>query len=308
MTEEPNLKLLNREGAKAQAQEHFTETLDLLTEQVNYGTNLIVRLLKTVEPSIVRDMAVGSLLGHAVQHLDGVSELARGGCVNSAWVQGRAALEASLSLEWMLIAEQPRRASAYKVANLRSEILWSERFVPGTPQYELMARAWQSNLPNSNPPSVSAWTAAAKERISETRERLESADLAAMNAEFQKSFKRKKYEPGWLTVLGMSAHSIAKQLNRLGEYEVFYRAGSDVVHGTTTRTRFSVGDGEMSLHPLRGPEGASNLFTFVLPLASRTYRSALNFFRPEELRNFRRKYMDEWRNRAMSIPILSESE
>ncbi len=304
MVEEPNLSLLDRETAAEEVKEHFSESLDLLSELVNYGTNLIPRLLATVEPSLVREMAVGSLLSHAVQNLDAVDQLARGGCCISASVQARTILEASLSLEWMLIDEQQTRARAYYIANLRSELLWLNRYVPGTDQHRMMTREWKRNFPKTDPTSDPDMVAAARERIPLIVEKLESPELAELNGRFQRISDKRGFEPSWQKVLEMSARAIANQLSRLAEYEVFYRLGSSASHAASYWTRFQARDGRMLLHPIRGIDSLSTLLNQIVPLAHHTYLSALRYFRPEEVGNFCRKYIEEWRKRALTIPKI----
>src|SRR3954469_11917994 len=132
MQEKPFLALLDRDKAAADVAQHFEAQVNALTDMVNYGTNLVRRCYGSSEKRTIDVVVLGVLLKQVIAMLDGIEVLVRNGIVHAAFLQSRAALEASLYLEWILVSDSEHKANCYIVATLRHERMWALRATKGS--------------------------------------------------------------------------------------------------------------------------------------------------------------------------------
>lgn len=301
MPDAPNLMILDRESARRDAQEHFGPQLELLEQMTNYGTNLILRLLRTSERGLVDLIVIAALGKQAFTMLDGCSVLLASGAAHAAFLPVRALFESSVHLQWILSNHSERRARAYFVANLRQERIWCLRVLEGTPEYDRATVAFS----NSAIPRVDTTPlqAQASDSLDKVDRLLLSPENAEMNAEFEVFYKRRGYDPSWNEVAGeKSLRKITESIQRLAEYEIIYSPGSEVVHGSSFVRHFTVGSGRIALHGIRGVQDAPDLVTYAASTALHTIQILLQHYRPDEIANFGQKYLAEWRGSFMSIP------
>ena len=316
MADGPNRVLLDRSKAAADAQKLLGPTLSLVEEVVDYGTHLIVRLMSTSDPGIFREMVVGALLKHVVLMLDAIHILCDQGATRVAMLQARSLLEASLYCEWMLKENQEERARAYYVWNLRQERHWARRGILGTPEQESIQAHLESTLgPGAPSPAADAETnAKSLERIHSIDEYLSKEPLRQVNERFEAARAKAKEQrrdwevERWYQVLGKrSLREIAKELDQMGTYVVFYDLWSRLTHANSYREHFTILESErLAILPIRSLREANTLLQVALALTFGTYRCVLNFLRPGEIEAYSRRYQSEWRQRYLTIPRVDE--
>jgi hypothetical protein len=121
--------LLNRAVQEAAIRQYYTPQLDLLTDMVNYASNLIPRAYARSEEELKDVIVCFGLLKQFATMLDAVDTLMRSGSVTAAQVPARAAFEASMYLEWILVSDSEKKALHFVVGNIRTERLWARRAV-----------------------------------------------------------------------------------------------------------------------------------------------------------------------------------
>src|ERR1700761_5313965 len=121
MPEHPHAGLLDRLRSIELIQTHYGPQLELLTQMVNYGSNLIPRAFASSSKGLADVIVCYGLLKQFVCMLDAMDILLRAGSVHASFVPGRAAFEASVYLQWMLVSDLQKKATHYYVGNLRSE-------------------------------------------------------------------------------------------------------------------------------------------------------------------------------------------
>lgn len=301
MPEDPNSRILDRESGVQAAEEHLAPSLDLLEEVVNYGTNLIVRCLRTSNKQIEDTIVLGVLLKQAIAMADSIALQLRGGSAITAEVQLRAMYEACLQLSWILSGESKRRAQAYFVGNLRAERAVARRQLGEQDRGRtLRGEEWDCLDPTT-------------EELGRAREQLETIEvllsepaLAQLNGDFDRERGRLRFDPPWYRVLGVrTVARMARDLDREIEYEGIYSPSSDVVHSSSFARHVEIREGEVSFKQIRSLEGADTLLVTTIYTLGQTYADVLAHYRPTELERYAAKFLAEWRERFFKIPRIN---
>lgn len=305
MVDQAHRDILDRETSSAEAQEHLGSALDLVREVVDYGSNLLVRCMGGTTGEILDVVAIGVFGKQAVAALDSVEQLARTGSGLGARVVMRALLEASMYCEWVLAGPDDGRARAYYVANLRSEISWSKRALPGTPEHERFRQAMGELYedPLDDVPNGEDHVA---NRIAQVENHLKSEKFDAINSKFNDLRKGKARDPSWHRVAGApTVRDVAIAVGRLAEYTIFYDIYSSDSHSGSYGSHLEVREGGAILYPIRSLRQIDEVLQNSLTFAFRTYRALLSNYRPDEIPAYNRLYITEWSHRYRSIPRIS---
>jgi len=302
MSEQPHKGLLDRDVARKLMAKKYAAQLTLLEDMTNYGSNLIVRALHTNKERTLGDLVVcGVLLKQFCSMLDAAELLLRAGAVYAAHLPARSAFEASIYLEWMLVADREKKALYYFTGHMRKEREWAER-VSATSQ---VGRCFLEDLGdigrdvmNSRPELVSLGL----QRLAELHKAMASPEYAAIEAEFNAA-KKRNHDPTWYQVLGKSSlRAIAKELQRLPEYMLMYAKGSEVVHSGSHKDQITFLKDKANLRPIRDAKDCYALLSFLFACALLTFSRVLQAYRGAELAQFRDMYSSEWRQAYLSVP------
>jgi hypothetical protein len=294
--------------------EGYGPQLNLLTELANYASNLILRAFHSSKKEL-RDMIVCfMLLKQVAVMLDAVDVLARAGAITAAYLPARAAFEASLYIEWMLVSDGEKKATYYYVGHVRAERYWGKRAAKGSPESNAFIDDMKQQLGvdlYSDRADLSreglrliaeADSVLAQEKFAEANAAFESW-IRAQNKAGNKSGKKPPFEPDWYKVLGKpSVRSIAKELRRLADYLVYYGKGSQVMHASSIKSHIEFQKGKAVAHPIRNLASAHQLLHGVITNAIHTFGRVLAYYRNEELPRFWLQYIQEWRAAYMQIP------
>jgi hypothetical protein len=312
--EPPHKALLDRENPPKNMVKGYGPQLDLLTELANYASNLIPRAFQT-SPKDLRDVIVCfTLLKQVAVMLDAVDVLARAGAITAAYLPARAAFEASLYIEWMLVADGEKKATYYYVGHVRAERFWGKRAATGGPESNAFIDDMRQQLrvdlySNRTDLNQEGLRLIANADAVLTQPKFVEANAAfealinTQNKSRNKSGIRPPHEPEWYKVLGKpSVRSIAKELRRLADYLVYYGKASQVMHASSTKGHVEFRKGGAVAHPIRNLAGAHHLFNSVFGNALHTFHRVLAFYRNEELPRFWSRYVQEWRGAFINVP------
>jgi hypothetical protein len=304
MAEKAHATILDRLNPPSQVEKNFAPQLELLTQMTNYASNLIPRAYGS-SPKQLEDIIVCyAMLKQFTSMLDAVEVLVRAGAVYAAFLQARTAFEVSLYIAWVLVADAKRKAAHYYVGNIRESRLWALRVSKGTAEGSAflkdMGQLGVDIL--SQGPSLDADSA---KHISETNTILSRPEFAQINADFDalQAKGRRGHEPHWYQVLGKSSiRAIAKELQHLPDYVIYYGKGSQVVHSGSFSDHFHFVTRGAEASTVRTLNDLPTLLNFVCGNAILTFRSVLGFYRNAELPEFGRMYVQEWRGAFVNIP------
>lgn len=304
MKEDAHKRILDREEPQQFVEAHFRESLELLQEVTNYGSNLIPRCYVSSGKSLPDVVILGGLLKQAVAMLDAVEILVSKGAIFAANVPARSLLEVYIYINWILDSDTDKRARQYYVRHLRQERQWDRRLISGTDENSKFTKVLQNLSLMGDPSYASKLEQKAKKQELAINSILANGDYKDINAEFDR-IKKRDHDQHWYSPWGPS--SIRDMANRLqldSEYTVLYSQFSDVTHSTAFKKHIGF-DGEAAIfEPVRHLKGIKTLLSVVISLAIKIYRSILTKYRPGELSNFNRKYQEEWRERFRTIKTV----
>jgi hypothetical protein len=99
-----------------------------------------------------------------------------------------------------------------------------------------------------------------------------------------------------------SIRKIAEDIGKLKEYRHFYSSLSEISHGGSIWKNLTLGN-EKFVNPIREPEKIPALANFTSSYSFMIFRIILEKYLPNEIDNFNKKYVKEWRTRYMhSVP------
>lgn len=298
MKEIPHKTLFDRDAAVNAIAKEYGPQLDMLTDMVNYASNLIPRAYNSGEKKLRDVIVCFVLLKQFGSMLDAVEVLARAGAVHAAFVPARVAFESSLYLEWVLASDGEKKAAHYFVADVRSDRTFAGKVAKDN---EASSKFFEEMG------QIGSDVAAKYPTMEEdARKQIAAADKLLARAEFAEAnaaFEAMGGKPEWYRALGKAnIRAIAEELKRLPEYNIYYRKASEVVHSSAYKQHVAFGRSGAFGHPIRNLADAHTLFNNVSQSAMLTFMRVLAFYRPRELGAFGRKYTEEWRAAFTRIP------
>lgn len=287
--------------------EHYAPQLNLLTQLANYTSNLIPRAFQSSEKKFRDVIVCFTLLKQMGVMLDAIDVLTRAGAVTAAYLPARTAFEASLYLEWILVADGERKAAHYYVGQVRKERVWGRRATNGTPESSAFVGEMHQLREDLYRDREDLETQG-RQLVLEADRILRQPLLADANEAFELYMRRKRgsFEPDWYKVLGTpSVRAIAKELMRLPDYIIYYGKGSEVAHSSSMEDHVRFKNKGAVAHPIRNLAGAHRLFNFAFSNALHTFIRVLQFYRSWEMPAYGALYLTEWRSAFLNIPKIN---
>jgi hypothetical protein len=309
MPESPHPVLLNREQSAGYIAQHYKPQLDLLTQMVNYASNLMPRAFGSSEKEMVDLMVCYGFLKQFATMLDAAELLLRAGSVHAAFVPLRVAFEASLYLEWLLVSDGEKKAKHYFVGEIRKERIWGFRAQSAPSESSFLSDMGELGVDIiGKRPDLAA---DGVKHVADTDRILALPEYAPINAAFEvvKSKDRRHREPSWYKVLGKgSIAAIARELRRAPEYTIYYGNASQVVHSSSYKDQMTFNSKSkgraVSASPIRSLADAHTAFNYAFTTAMHVFHRVIAFYRPDELHAHAIKYVTEWREAFVNIPSI----
>jgi hypothetical protein len=303
MTEMAHPNVLDRNAPREFVQAEYAAQLEVLSEVVNYGTNLLVRCMATNKQRFESPIAL-SVLSQAIRMLDGFHVLISVGAVDTAKLQQRAIFEAYLNLAWILREDSEKRSRDYLVWYLRRQLARLHRVKEGT---EANNDLKTDLVAGSIPFDTSLFSSACNEvddHLDRIRSLLSTSPLKETSEQFDMLPPRQRHAP-WYVLSGVNnLRMLAHRLNERAVYDVIYTELSDVAHALNMSDHVKVGSSVVEFEPVRNLADLRRDFVLTSSLAMQVYRVTLSYFRPEELPNFATKFATEWRTRLHAAPEI----
>ncbi len=296
-------EILDREKHTSDVRSNFSDELNLLKDLINYGTNLIPRTYVSSDRGLSSVIIIGVLLKQIVSMFDALEILISNANIHAAQLAARAIFEASVYLEWMIKENTDNKAKYYYVSNLRVERKWAQRTIEGTPEHESFSHVRdQLNVdPGAKNPEMENQ---AQTHLAEVNRILAQDSFKEIDEELErlKNKNRQKIEPSWYKPFQVhSLRHMAKLIKRHAEYDIFYSQGSEVTHAARYKDHIKISSGRITFKPIRLLEGLKSLLFSTISIVLKTYKIVLNFYRPGEVNNFNKKYMNEWRETFLNM-------
>jgi len=299
--------IIDRERHEKDAKQYLSKHINFLIDLVNYGSNLIPRVYGSSNKKLEDIIVIAVLLKQVISMIDAIEVLISKGAVSAAHLQARAAFEASLYIDWILQEESEKKARYYYISNLRNQRLWALRFKTGTAEERIFSEAFEHIEQYTKTNDTEDLEKQAEEEISKIDTLLSKPSWNEISNEFEKTKNKKTgAERDWYKLLGItSIRQLAKEVGRLGEYDLFYSRSSEVMHGTAYKDHIQFGKGTITFEPVRQLKDINLILRFITLTVIACYVSILKHYRYGELTHFRRKYTQDWRQEFLNIPFIS---
>lgn len=296
--------LLDREKAVADVKNHLSHWTALVHDVTSYGSNLIPRTF-TSSPRQLRDaVLIGVLLRQVVAMLDAMDILLSNGATYASHLQMRALFEASVYIDWILRCHSATKTDYFYVHNIRRKRMWAAKTQPGFTESELFLRM----MNDAGVPLTDAAKKSSKELIGEIDGVLGQPKFSGINADFDRYRKKKGREVAWYVPLGPASFAaVARAVNKEAYYTIFYSIASEVMHSSSYDRHIKLGK-KLTIQPIRWLDQFQAIFHFSVSMAISAYRAVLTEYRPEELVNFSRKYLEKWQKDFLHFPKIIYKE
>lgn len=302
--DQPNVNLLNRERAKADVSAHLMPQLVAIRSLVDYGSHLIERALAAEPQGVGNVIANGVFLKQVVAMADAVEVLLAEGSAYACHLPARGAFEASLYLDYLLEKDTERRALRFYVGDVRDQLTWARKAIPGTLE-SVAQEALERSIGAVGDRTDRETTA--RRALEERLAHLAKPNLKSIDEEFSARRGKAKFDPPWYSLDGIqSVRSLAKHLNRLAEYETFYSRGSQIMHAGTYRDHLNVlSGGEVAFIPIRHVSDMSALLRSVFTVTLASYSKVVETYLSEEAEAVRELYVRKWREPFIGMPNIN---
>jgi hypothetical protein len=294
--------ILDREENIDTVRKYFINEIKLLTNMVNYGSNLIPRCLSSSSKKIEDIIILNVLFRQALSMLDAIEILISNAAIYPANLQLRVAWEARLFIEWILKDETREKSKFYYVSHLRKNRIWALRVQSGSEENKKFIKS-MGNYGNIFFQKRSNIEKEGQKSIEDINNFLSKNDYKYINEEFDNYIKKNKsrYEPKWYNPLGItSIKKMAEKLKCLPEYEVYYSSISEIVHSTKFEIKFV--ESRVFFEPIRYLKGIDIILMTTVTMLIKIFKQLLNHYRPNE--RFSEKYVEEWRNTFLNIKYV----
>lgn len=300
----PNPFVYNTEFAENAVRKTYRAHVGLLYELCAYGSNLLLRCFRERDNKLEDAILIGCLFRQFLMHLDAVHVLLSKGCGDAALIHLRAMLEEEIYLNWLVKEQTPLRAKHFYVWNLRKRRRSNLVADPSTNEAkDATAQAgsdFDSVITALQTPAMHASCSQENANIDAI---LADPELAKIDHAFEALRKGKVYDVEWYKPCGAtSVASIARNVGMAAHYRFFYSKWSELMHSSGFFDHVWVDDKGASVEQVRDVEEIANAISMAASMAQGLFHLFIRRYRPGEQDSFRRKYLSEWRDRAMNIP------
>jgi hypothetical protein len=307
MATDPHRILLDRDLPSVLIKENFADSLGLLEELVNYGSNLIPRCFISSEKKIPDIVVVLNFLKQGVSLMDSIHILVARGATVACLILLRSLFEISIYLDWIFQKDSERRGTLYFVWDLRKKLYWARSMRKGTSEHEahkihMIGAPIGAVMPGLDESSID-------KTIETLRKLCALPECTGVDSEFE-SYKNGLRDRDWYVPGGVNNfREMAKAVKREGEYKVFYSSFSAHTHGLSLDHQVAFpGDGKVNIEPIRNLNEIDTIFRNTFNFGINIYRTVLTRYRHGELANFDRKYTNEWRKRFLSVKQIKRKD
>ena len=270
----------------------------MVRDITSYGSNLVVRAYHSSKKETADVVICLVFLKQVVAMLDAIDELLRAGAVHAGFLAVRAAFEASLYVQWLMIEEADHKARCYLVGNYRAEREWAKLGISGSAERTAFEEKFEIQIDDALSESGEA-------RLTEIDRVLAIDTLAPVNREFTTKRKKRNQDPEWYQVAGAeSIRSIAETLHRSQEYTLIYSKGSNVTHSARYSDHVGFGQQRAQMKSVRHLGELKVLIESAVVVAMRTFEAVMRYYRPAELAALGRHYAEYWSEPFRNIKTI----
>lgn len=283
--------ILNRDVARAQIAEVRDLCSPVLEHVIDNGVRIFERCSHTAQDG---DENLGILFPfhHLLEMADGVHILLDDSAVAASHPLLRAMFEALLGIKYVLEENTDRRALAYVVADVKSRIRLYEQMDPATEIGKQFGAETGLRPEDGFPfPDVEK-IREAKANLGQMLSRKPFVEIADQFDELRATRGRM---PAWYAVDNgpRNLRELSRHLDELDNYDVLYRQWSKTTHALDLNRQLTAGTSGAAIKVIRSAMGIETRYTFAINFVLGASRLVLQHYRPGELDQQSRWYMEE---------------
>ncbi len=245
--------------------------------------------------------SVMALSRHAIESLDGVAVLVGGGGGHASQPNLRAALEATLSVLFILQKDTERRAMSYIVAHAHKRIKLYNKLDPTTQSGQDFRKLLENDILGGFFDQLPLIIY--PDKVANLQGMLARPEYKPIEAEWQRvktGPPKLREDPAWHSLFNgpKSVREMAIRLNMAGMYELMYRFWSDEVHAGNALEAFARMDGEPVYRPVRHPELLQSVVQHGTSLALLLAQWLIETYAPESRAGLKAEYREKLKQRA----------
>lgn len=302
MPTKPFEPLLYRELSKVGASDVIGIASPLLTELVNYATNVFQRCQTSAHGAPDEHLPLLASYLHIIEMTDGIDVLVSESCPIPAIPLLRSSFEAGLTIDYILQSEYQQRAFSWLVVYVHNRLDQYQTLnvtaQTGKEFLDDLEKDWAGQYmklpPMDDLPAI----------IENLQSLLEDPNYVTVEAEYQRLKGTRKRKPDWYSLYGGPANlrDLSRRLARGAQYAILYRSWSQITHaGDISRYLTRSATGGAAFLPLRNNKEigtvAQHATSFILDATMKMLRK----FRPGESSNLKKWYMGEIRQRYLKL-------
>ena len=286
----PSHPLFDPAWARDSIEQSWPQLIACGDNMVREGCNILMRCADTVE-DLGSQTVVTVLFRQVLVAADAALLCCARGADSASEAMSRQLLEASWQLKFAL--KDPARLGLYvHVGSLRAQRKEALRFVPGTTEWERYKDVRKQT--ELVVPDFDQMLDDEAEAVAAANALLSEVPLKPVNDAFDAALDRHGNDVPWYSLRSVgekhsvrSIFDLATAVGARAEYDSEYRHGSRFVHGGHEYTHRTYDEGEISVSPLRSPDGFRPSFRSHSARLLECMRDMLRSFRPAELADFR---------------------
>jgi hypothetical protein len=309
MPTEPHPGILKREFPRVVARNHFDFSDQILTELVNYSTNVLVRCERSSSGGIDESVAVFSTFRAAISIADSIQVLLSQGCIEPSNIILRSLFEHLLNLEYLLEdnAAFSKRSLSWSAFRLYDRIRYLEQLIP-----ESKSGKQFLELKDSDTIAKDVSFVEEAEDAERKIKRYQSVLNKPHFEEIVKEYKLGRKVVGknrtvkfrfWYQMFGgpQNIREMAIRLNRGAIYSLLYSGWSRFTHGTE-KLPYRIVNGEPVFAPLRFPENFGEVVSLTTTFMTAMIYSLHQMYRPED-RAWAHWYQEEIADKLKAVGL-----
>ena len=283
MSTKPHEAILYRELSIVDAKELIDISSPLLKEQINFGTNALVRCQSSAKGEIDVDLAILALYRHMLEVTDGLEVLTSHACVIPALPLLRSSFEGYLSMEFILEKDQDyeTRSLSWLLGYAHARLNMYKRLDPSTNKGKEAKRVFEDDLVASTILPLKYPLSKKNKFAMDNLESFLSKDhIKPINEEYQKH-----KNPKWFHLFDgpSNIRELAIHFKMGGFYEILYRYWSRSAHSQDLLSFISrTADGESAIGRVRNTKELAKVVSLASTFLLGATRIMLNKFRPGE--------------------------
>ena len=303
MKDEALTEILDRNGPKEYIAGHLNDSIALMKEIVNYGTNLILRCYNSSNKDEVDIVILCHFLKQGIMLLDAIEVQINSGSVLAAHITARSLLENYILTKWIIDDDTEHRALQFYVSSLRNKYLWAKRALSDSAEHEEFSSVFEKIGKGKIAEDYDDYENEEKKKIEAIDHILADPKFSGINTDLERCRGNLLYEIEWYKTpdCRRSIWKISIDIGMKAEYQVLYSHFSSVTHNAASDKHIAFDDDKIVFQPIRSIDNIGNVMMLAISYTIDLYRLILGKYRPAEITNFSNKYKDEWQERHLGI-------